>query len=69
MPGQSGFACVDPSEHYEGMVVPHLEVRDTQWGLMRALQHSASIEGLGVGYELMPKTLGSDVPEWLLVGN
>lgn len=63
--GRSGFDCVDPSKHYQEMVVPFLEARETEWGVMRALQHSATVEGLEVGYDMMPKALGSDAPEWL----
>jgi hypothetical protein len=67
LPGRSGFACADPREHYQEMVRPLLEIRETQWGLMRALRHSAKVDGMDVSYELMPKPLGSDAPEWLPV--
>lgn len=62
-PGDSGFGCKDvktpedvPSEYYEE--------RETGFGLMRAIRHSATIEGCEVGWDVMPKPLGSDKPEW-----
>lgn len=65
IPGRSGFGCADPQELYQETVAPLLETYDTPWGLMRALRHAATVEGLDVGYELGPKPLGSDAPEWL----
>jgi hypothetical protein len=39
------------------------------WRFMKALRHSLTAEGLDVGYELMPKPLGSDASEWPPVKN
>lgn len=46
-------------------VFGYLETRATDFGELKALKHSAKIEGLHVGWEHMPKTLGSDAPVWL----
>ena len=43
----------------------YLEVRKTGFGGLRAVRHSASIENVPVGWEVMPKPLGSDEPVWL----
>lgn len=42
-----------------------LETRETGFGKMTALKHSASIEGLRVGWDVMPKPLGTDEKKWL----
>ena len=62
--GSSGFSCRD----YEATGdVPEefLETRSTGFGTMTAIKHSATIEGCTVGWDVMPKPLGSDSPEWL----
>jgi len=43
----------------------YLETRETGFGELRAVRHSASIEGVEVGWEQMPKPLGSDKSVWL----
>jgi hypothetical protein len=45
-------------------VEQYLETRDTQFGELRAVSHSVAIEGLEVGWDVMPKPLGSDAPVW-----
>ncbi|KAL4894305.1 CoA-transferase family III domain-containing protein [Aspergillus ambiguus] len=62
--GKSGFqtqdyACTNdvPGEY--------LETRETGFGRMTAIRHSASIEGVEVGWDIMPKPLGSDEKKWL----
>ncbi|KAJ4986129.1 hypothetical protein SVAN01_08393 [Stagonosporopsis vannaccii] len=46
-------------------VCDYLETRATGFGELKAIRHSARIEGLQVGWEHMPKPLGSDAPAWL----
>ncbi|KAL1606590.1 hypothetical protein SLS60_003995 [Paraconiothyrium brasiliense] len=43
----------------------YIESRSTTLGELKAITHSASISGVNVGYEIMPKLLGSDEPVWL----
>jgi hypothetical protein len=43
----------------------YLETRETGFGEMTAIRHSASIEGVNVGWDIMPKPLGSDEKKWL----
>lgn len=62
--GRSGFQAPD----YNCMAdVPaeYLETRDTGFGEMTAVRHSASIQGVEVGWDIMPKLLGSDEKKWL----
>lgn len=63
-PGDSGFVAKDyekpedvPSEYYE--------TKDSGFGPLQAIKHSATIEGMKVGWDIMPKPLGSDKPEWV----
>ncbi|CAG8326850.1 unnamed protein product [Penicillium salamii] len=62
--GKSGFetrdfTCTgDVPEEY-------LETRETGFGMMTAVRHSASLEGVEVGWDIMPKPLGSDEKRWL----
>lgn len=62
--GRSGFECKDFNAQSE---VPQefLEDRDSGFGVIRAVKHSASIEGVEVGWDVMPKPLGSDKACWL----
>ncbi|KAJ4861295.1 coA-transferase family III domain-containing protein [Trichoderma breve] len=62
-PGSSGFRCND----YECAedVKEYLEAYESGFGLLEAMRHSAAIEGCSVGWEIMPKRLGSDGPKWL----
>jgi crotonobetainyl-CoA:carnitine CoA-transferase CaiB-like acyl-CoA transferase len=63
-PDATGFECRDYEKPGD---VPRefIESRKTGFGLMEAISHSATIEGCEIGWEHMPKPLGSDVPEWL----
>lgn len=58
-PGREGFDCQAPDPS------PYLESRTTDFGELRAVKHSASIEGKEPGWDTMPKSLGSDEAEWL----
>ncbi|KAH6874454.1 CoA-transferase family III domain-containing protein [Thelonectria olida] len=63
-PGVTGFAAKD----FESVCdVPgeYFEERDTGFGVMKAIRHSAEVKGCEVGWEVMPKPLGYDTPEWL----
>ncbi|KAH0494459.1 hypothetical protein TgHK011_001077 [Trichoderma gracile] len=60
-PGRTGFEGVaDVKTQGE-----FLEERDTAFGRMVAVRHSASVEGCEVGWGEMPKPLGSDEARWL----
>ncbi|KAH8901227.1 hypothetical protein GQ53DRAFT_707521 [Thozetella sp. PMI_491] len=63
-PGVTGFDCQD-YERPEDVPAEYLETRDTGFGRMTSVRHGATIEGCEVGWEIMPKPLGSDTPEWL----
>ena len=52
------FRSSDDVEHY-------LETRDTEFGKLKAVRHAATIEGIKINWEFMPKPLGSDDPIWL----
>jgi hypothetical protein len=43
----------------------YLETRETGFGKMVAIRHSASIEGVEVGWDIMPKPLGLDEKRFL----
>lgn len=62
--GRSGF---DSGDYTCTADVPaeYLETRETGFGEMTAVRHSASIEGVCVGWDVMPKPLGSDEKRWL----
>ncbi|KAL3456021.1 CoA-transferase family III domain-containing protein [Aspergillus heterothallicus] len=62
--GKSGFECRDYTCTSD--VPPeYLEIRDTGFGEMVAVRHSAAIEGVEVGWDVMPKPLGTDEKKWL----
>ena len=62
--GNSGFQCRDYKQQTE--VPPeYLETRETAFGRVTAVKHSARISGCEVGWDIMPKPLGSDSAEWL----
>lgn len=63
-PGKTGFESQDVQAQ-EDVHPDFLETRDTAFGSMMAVRHSASVEGCEVGWEEMPKPLGSDEPRWL----
>ncbi|KAF2686309.1 CoA-transferase family III [Lentithecium fluviatile CBS 122367] len=62
-PDKTGFARKDFTE--PGEVERYLETRDTGFGELRAVKHSATIEGLSTGWDCMPNPLGSDDAIWL----
>jgi crotonobetainyl-CoA:carnitine CoA-transferase CaiB-like acyl-CoA transferase len=43
----------------------YMESKATTLGVRKAITHSVSISGVHVGYEVLPKPLGSDVSIWL----
>ncbi|PYI17231.1 beta-N-acetylglucosaminidase [Aspergillus violaceofuscus CBS 115571] len=62
--GRSGFETAD----YQCTTdVPEefLETRETEFGPMIAVRHSAAIDGVTVGWDVMPKPLGSDKKAWI----
>jgi hypothetical protein len=62
--GKSGFGtrdCTCTSDVPE----EYLETNETGFGEMIAVRHSADIEGLQVGWDVMPKPLGTDEKKWL----
>lgn len=63
-PGDSGFQCSD-YESPEDVADEFMETRDSGFGQLRAVKHSASVEGVSVGWDIMPKPLGSDDLKWL----
>ncbi|KAJ9603283.1 hypothetical protein H2200_012061 [Cladophialophora chaetospira] len=62
--GNSGFQCQFPKSIAE---VPEefLEEKMSEFGMLKAVKHSARIEGVDVGFDIMPKPLGSDELRWL----
>ena len=44
---------------------PYLETRQTGMGELRAISHAARIENMKIGFDVMPKPLGSDEPVWM----
>lgn len=60
--GRTGFYCRMPGEEE---VEGYLEARMSEFDELKALKHSASVEGAMTGWDIMPKPLGSDRPEWL----
>ncbi|KAL3443596.1 hypothetical protein BJX65DRAFT_320525 [Aspergillus insuetus] len=62
--GKSGFETRDFTCTSD-VPVEYLETRDTGFGEMVAVRHSAAIEGVEVGWDVMPKPLGTDEREWL----
>jgi crotonobetainyl-CoA:carnitine CoA-transferase CaiB-like acyl-CoA transferase len=62
--GRSGFETNDYT-CIEDVPFQYLETRETGFGEMTAVRHSASIQGVQVGWDIMPKPLGSDEKKWL----
>ena len=62
-PGSSGFEARD-FQKPEDVPETYFETRETGFGNMTSIKHSATIEGVQVGWDLMPKPLGSDRLEW-----
>ncbi|KAJ8113007.1 hypothetical protein OPT61_g4759 [Boeremia exigua] len=61
--GQSGFNRRDFKQPGDADVF--LETRSTGFGELKAVKHAARIDGVEVGWEHMPKPLGSDDAVWL----
>ncbi|KAK0663268.1 Formyl-CoA:oxalate CoA-transferase [Lasiodiplodia hormozganensis] len=61
--GRSGFDCADILS--PDQVEKFLETRQSGFGTLKAVRHSAVIEGCAPGWDFMPKPLGSDKAEWL----
>jgi len=61
--GKTGFDRKDFKRPED--VSEYLETRQTAFGELQAVRHAAKIHGLDVGWEYMPKPLGSDEPVWL----
>lgn len=61
--GKSGFERKDFKRPDE--VSKYLETRQTGFGELKAVKHAARIDGIEVGWQHMPKPLGSDDPVWL----
>lgn len=64
-PGTSGFDGVRDYEKPKDVTEEFFETRQTGFGVMKAIRHSARIEGVDIGWDTMSKPLGSDSPEWL----
>lgn len=62
-PGSSGFDAKDFKKH-EDVPDKYFETGETTFGIMKSIKHSASIEGVQVGWDRPPKPLGSDSPVW-----
>ncbi|KAF1972358.1 CoA-transferase family III [Bimuria novae-zelandiae CBS 107.79] len=56
--GRSDFPKTEALEEF-------MESRNSAFGNLKAITHSARIDGVSVGYTTMPKPLGSDDPVWL----
>ncbi|KAF1927450.1 CoA-transferase family III [Didymella exigua CBS 183.55] len=61
--GQSGFDRKDFKQPKD--IIEYLDSRQTGLGVLKAVKHAAFIDGLKVGWEHMPKPLGSDEAVWL----
>ncbi|KAJ5701475.1 hypothetical protein N7488_009023 [Penicillium malachiteum] len=62
--GKSGFQTPDYTS-ISDVPPEYLETRVTGLGEMTSVRHSAHIEGVEIGWDTMPKPLGSDKKEWL----
>lgn len=62
-PGKTGFESRDYERADD--VEEFLEAQDSGFGRLEAVRHSATVESCAVGWEIMPKPLGSDQAEWL----
>ncbi|KAI1270326.1 hypothetical protein F5Y18DRAFT_367920 [Xylariaceae sp. FL1019] len=62
-PAKTGFESRDYEKAED--VEEYLEARDSGFGRMEAVRHSAKIDGCEPGWDIMPKPLGSDEPKWL----
>ncbi len=62
--GNSGFQC-EESDEMADIPAEYIEERMSGFGILKAMKHSGSIEGIEVGWDIMPNPLGSDHPRWL----
>lgn len=62
--GTSGFQCEQFKEQTD-VPADWMEERESAFGVIKAVRHSANVKGMDVGWNVMPKPLGSDRPEWL----
>ncbi|PYI30754.1 CAIB/BAIF family enzyme [Aspergillus indologenus CBS 114.80] len=62
--GRSGF---DAPDYLRPEDVPseYMETHMTGFGKMTSVRHAGSIQGVEVGWEIMPKPLGADEKRWL----
>ncbi|CAH0037599.1 unnamed protein product [Clonostachys solani] len=63
-PGSTGFKVKD-FDQPDDIPLEYYELRNSEFGMLQSIRHSARIEGAEVGFTIMPKPLGSDKPEWL----
>lgn len=63
--GSSGFDTWQ-ARRQEDLPREMLEERDSGFGRITAVKHSAVIDGADVGWDVMPKPLGTDRAEWLM---
>lgn len=61
--GQTGFERKDPKDLNDHS--KYMETRKSGFGELCSVRHAAHIAGVEVGWETMPKPLGSDAPVWL----
>lgn len=61
--GSSGFDAPDYETAED--VEEYLETRTSGFGELRAVRHSVGVQGCSTSWDIMPKPLGSDKPEWL----
>lgn len=62
--GSSGFDMLRTGRQ-DDVPGEMLEERDSGFGQITAVKHSAVIEGVDIGWDVMPGPLGSDRAEWL----
>lgn len=62
-PGTTGFQVEDYEKH-EDVPSEYFETRDSGFGELKGVRHSVSIQGLDVGWDIMPEPLGSHEPYW-----
>ncbi|CCF35003.1 CoA-transferase family III [Colletotrichum higginsianum] len=60
--GKTGFEAPDITTNLPENL---FERRETDFGMMKYLKHSATVEGHEPGWDVMPKILGTDEPRWL----
>ncbi|KAK5095562.1 hypothetical protein LTR70_003485 [Exophiala xenobiotica] len=62
--GKTGFEC-EAIEKFDDVLAEMTESRDCAFGKLQSIKHAVQIEGVEVGWEHMPKPLGSDTVVWL----